>query len=81
MYTIDQYNKLISAIAQGVHVVKYADKEVTYRSLAEMKALKSDMESELGIGNPARRKKVVLGSFNKGFNSNRNCSNEREFFR
>jgi len=31
-------------------IVKYADKEVTYRSLNDMIRLKRDMELDLGIG-------------------------------
>jgi hypothetical protein len=46
-FTIDQYTKLCEAIALGATSVKYADKEVQYRSLAEMRSLKSEMEAEL----------------------------------
>ena len=48
-FTIDDYNALCANIAQGVRTVKYADKEVEYRSLADMISLKTLMESELGI--------------------------------
>lgn len=48
-YTIDDYNALKAAIAQGAVKVKYADKEVEYRSLAEMRDIKREMEIELGI--------------------------------
>lgn len=66
-YTTDQYNQLIAAIAQGALIVKYADKEVTYRSLNEMLRLKQGMEKDLGIspGNRPTRKYAV---FRKGLN-------------
>lgn len=48
-FTIEEYNTLCANIAQGVLTVKYADKEVQYRSLAEMNALKGQMEQELSI--------------------------------
>lgn len=66
-YTTDQYNQLIAAIAQGALIVKYADKEVTYRSLTDMMRLKYDMEKNLGIGAanvPTRR----YAKFTKGLN-------------
>lgn len=47
-YTQTQYDSLTAAIAQGVTTVKYGDKEIIYRSLAEMKQIKSDMEVALG---------------------------------
>lgn len=48
-YTQTQYESLTAAIAQGVTTVKYGDKEITYRSLTEMKQIKSDMEVALGL--------------------------------
>jgi len=47
MYTIDQYNTLSAAIAQGALRVRYADKEVEYRSLSEMLAIQKLMKKEL----------------------------------
>lgn len=64
MYTIEQYNALCAAIAQGVHIVKYGDKEVTYRSLDEMKNIRKEMEVQLGISKAAPTKKFA--SFTKG---------------
>lgn len=46
-YTQTDYNHLCSAIAQGALKVKYQDKEVTYRSLSEMRSIKQEMELEL----------------------------------
>jgi hypothetical protein len=53
-YTTDQYQQLVAAIAQGAMIVKYADKEVQYRSLNEMYRLKRDMELDLNIGGVSR---------------------------
>lgn len=64
-YTVDQYNVLVAAIAQGAMTVKYADKEVTYRSLNDMYRIKRDMETQLfapAIPAPTRR----YGEFSKG---------------
>jgi len=55
-YTMDQYNALVAAIALGAKYVKYSDKEVEYRSLAEMSSLKQEMEQQLGISGAPRRK-------------------------
>ena len=49
-FTIDQLTALDAAIAQGALTVKYADKEVTYRSLNEMLQLRDLMNKEV---NPA----------------------------
>lgn len=57
-FTLQQYNALCAAIAQGVTSVKYGDKEVTYRSLTEMLRTKSLMESALKIKKATRRKYI-----------------------
>jgi hypothetical protein len=54
-YTQEQFTALQDAIAQGVLTVEYADKKVTYRSLAEMQQILSDMKIELGTSNHGRR--------------------------
>lgn len=43
-YTIEQYNALNEAIAQGVKKVKYFDKEIEYASLDEMLRIQGLME-------------------------------------
>lgn len=63
-YTLDQYNALKAAIAQGARSVYYGDKRVEYRSLAEMMQIKRDMEEELGITTASGNRKY--GSFSKG---------------
>lgn len=52
-YTIEQYDALCNAIAEGVRQVQYSDKMVTYRSLDEMIRIKNEMQTDLGIGNNA----------------------------
>lgn len=56
-YTQLEYDTLVKAIAQGALVVKYGDKEVTYRSLSDMLKLKGIIEAELtpAAVKPSRR--------------------------
>lgn len=57
-YTTLEYETLVKAIAQGALIVKYGDKEITYRSLNEMQRIKKEMEAELGLNatkKPSRR--------------------------
>jgi len=67
-YTITQYDQLVAAISQGAMTVKYADKEVTYRSLNEMYRIKRDMEKDLGIGQGAKTT-TKYAQFSKGLNN------------
>lgn len=64
MWTQTQYNALCEAIALGATRVNYGDKSVEYRSLAEMKQLKADMEQELGVKKVVKRK---YAEFDRGF--------------
>ncbi len=66
-YTIDQYNVLSAAIAQGATSVKYADKEVTYRSLEDMYRIRRDMEAEL-FPTPLPRQNRRYAEFATGLN-------------
>jgi len=64
-YTIEQYQALSAAIALGAVKVKYADKEVTYRTLNEMMALQYAMAQDLGLlnnGNGGR----IYPAYNSG---------------
>ena len=63
-FTIDQYNALTEAIAQGATRVKYADKEVQYASLSDMLRIKRLMENDLGLTNG--KSGVKLAQFTKG---------------
>lgn len=63
MFTQQQYEALVLSIAQGVLVVKYADKMTQYRSLEEMLKLKDLMEQELGINtekDEANKRRVFI---------------------
>ena len=55
MYTQTQLDTICEAIATGALTVHYGDKSVTYRSLAEMKQIKNDMEAELGQKSQRRK--------------------------
>ncbi|MVW75386.1 phage head-tail joining protein [Pseudomonas xionganensis] len=65
-YTHEQYQALKEAIAGGELAVRYADRSVTYRSVAEMLQILRLMESELGINADANRGRR-LTSFSKGY--------------
>lgn len=68
-YTTAQYEALCEAIATGAKFVKYADKEVHYRTVAEMEQLKYKMEVALGLR--ARRGRKTIGVYDKGLAGNR----------
>ena len=48
-FTQTQLDELERAIAQGARVVKYEDKEITFRSIEDMRDLRREMRRELGI--------------------------------
>lgn len=48
-FTAEALVALEKALIQGVSTVKYADKEVTYRSLAEMSQIRAMIRAELGL--------------------------------
>ena len=56
-YTLEQYNALTAAIAEGAKSVAYQDRTIVYRSLAEMNQLMLQMQKALGLtsGKPARK--------------------------
>jgi hypothetical protein len=66
-FTLEQYNALDAAISVGANRVKYADKEVEYRSLQDMLQLRNQMRDELGLNgadpNGYRRR---FAQFSKG---------------
>lgn len=69
-WTQAQLDALKDAIAQGALTVKYADKEVTYRSLNEMMRIKAVMENEINAG-AARPSRIIKVGFSKGlYNTN-----------
>ena len=46
-WTVEERDALKAAIATGALSVQYEDEKVTYRSLAEMRALLTEMEGTL----------------------------------
>lgn len=63
-YTQEQYNALCEAIAQGALKVKYADKEVEYRSLTDMLRIRDLMAEDLGLKKSGGGR--LYAKFNKG---------------
>lgn len=63
-FTLDQLTALDAAIATGSLEVKYADKQVTYRSLAEMLRIRALMATELGLVSTSRNR--IYGEFHSG---------------
>jgi hypothetical protein len=67
IYTLEQYNTLVSAIALGALIVEYSDKKVEYRSLAEMKQIKKEMEADLGLTTKTTADNRTSVTFDKGY--------------
>lgn len=65
MFTQEQYNTLLAAVATGTLEVQYSDKKVKYRTLDEMMSLLNLMAEQLGIdpNNGAGRR---VAEFNRG---------------
>lgn len=67
-WTQTDIDKLKAAIAQGATKVKFADREVTYRSLDEMREtlrmLQADVDAAAGVAGPRLRR--ILFSTSKG---------------
>lgn len=62
-FTIENLRTLEEAIASGVRTVKFADKEITYQTLAEMLFLRRKMAKAIGLGPKHKR---VKPRFSKG---------------
>lgn len=60
----DDLDALKDAIKTGARKVKYADKEVEYRSLDEMIIVKNMIEQELGTVTPATTR--IFATHSKG---------------
>jgi len=59
-YTIDQLVSLEAAIASGALSVRQSDgTTVTYQSLADMRRLRQEMQSEIGV-TPAKTRTAVI---------------------
>lgn len=57
---------LDNAIKQGVRIVEYGDKKVTYHSLDEMMRLRSTMQTEIANASGTQTSRARFGSFSKG---------------
>ena len=66
LFTQQSLDAINIAIANGASKVKYADKEIEYRSLDDLMRIRSNIESALGINTSKGGRKYA--SFNKGFN-------------
>lgn len=74
-WTMEQYTVLQAAIATGSKRVKYSDKEVEYRSLAEMLAILDAMAAELGITTATSNAGRRVARFENGlYPTSENCA-------
>lgn len=64
-YTMEMYATLCAGLAQGALRVKYGDKEVDYRTLADMRSIKAEMETALGLRKQNNGRRLI--SFKRGF--------------
>jgi hypothetical protein len=61
-YTLTQLEELRAAIAEGVLQVRFSDgRQLTYRSLDEMRRIEKSMAQELGIGTSGIVRRVYFG--------------------
>lgn len=67
IYTMEQYEALVSAIALGALIVEYSDKKVEYRSLADMERIKKKMEEDLGLTTKTTPENRTTVTFEKGY--------------
>jgi hypothetical protein len=65
-WTQTDIDKLKAAMAQGARRVKYADREVEYRDLAEMRQTLGLMESEVNAAAGTRHAKQIRFQTDKG---------------
>jgi hypothetical protein len=64
-WTIEDLKAIEAAIAKGVEKVKYVDKEVTYRSLSEMKEIRDMIAAQVCPAKNSRQGRTVAAT-NKG---------------
>jgi hypothetical protein len=65
-YTETDVQRLEQAIASGTMRVKYADREVTYHSLKEMRSALREIRNEVSAAAGAPRRKRVVRLFQSG---------------
>ena len=58
-WTLEDLAALETALAKGVRIVKYADKEVTYRTVAEMIQIRDMIRRSLGCDNARGARRVA----------------------
>lgn len=61
-YTSEQLTAISNAIAEGARKVKYADKEVEYFSLDQMRSIRDEMQAELGVAKKTVSRTVAIYS-------------------
>lgn len=66
-YTQDQVDRLEAAIAEGAVRVRYADREVTYRNLDEMRQTLGTMKASLAAAAGRPRRRRIMFRTSKGF--------------
>ena len=54
-YTLSDLEAITAAIATGALTVEYSDRKVVYRSLADMRSIKAEIEQALGLQDGAPR--------------------------
>ena len=66
-YTDDQLQALRNALANGVRRVRFADREIEYRTVEELKAAIAAAEAELAKTSGAPMVRQIRISTEKGF--------------
>ena len=66
-YTQDQVDRLEAAIAEGAVRVRYADREVVYRDLEEMRQTLGMMKAGLAAAAGRPRRRIIIFRTSKGF--------------
>lgn len=66
-WTQTDIDALKAAIAQGALKVRFADRDVTYRSLKEMRETLAMMEEEVNADSTKRKAKAIRFKTDKGF--------------
>lgn len=65
-FTTDDLTAINLAIKSGTLRVRFADRDVTYRSLEEMKEIRDLIRADLGLVGPDGGRTHRYGSFSKG---------------
>jgi hypothetical protein len=76
VFTQEEHDALLKAIGQGVLRVKYADKEIEYKSNKDMLEALRMIRADLGIDQGGRAE----GYYDKGLNSCGDQQQDSRFF-